>query len=167
MQHTDVATRSLQSERLFQEARKRLQANRESDAIDLLRDALRLEPENPAYLSLYGLCLAKAGVGVQQALDACRRALRHAPGDVELQMNLGRVYRIMGDNAAAHRMFLRAWRQNRRHPGPASELARMGVRKPPIIRFLARSHWCNRYLGKLRERVRRSLAGRRGAHGLA
>jgi len=41
----------------------------------------------------------------------------------------------------------------------ALELSRMGVRKKPVISFLARNHPVNVYLGKLRHWLREKRAG--------
>jgi len=136
-----------------EEAYARLHADREDEALALLRRALRIDPENPRTLSLYGYALAKAHGDYREALRLCRIALRLAPGDAELKTNLGRVYRLRGNNGAAHRSFLDAWRNDKRNAGAASELARMGIRRPPILSFLARDHWCNRLLGRLRHQA--------------
>ena len=77
-----------------------------------------------------------------------------------IRVNMGKVFRLAGDNHAAHRTFLRAWQVNRRHPAPAAELARMGIRRAPVLRFLPRSHWCNRHLGRLRYHLERAVAPR-------
>jgi Flp pilus assembly protein TadD len=140
-----------------QEAYARLHANREEEALTLLRRALRIDPENPRALSLYGYALAKAYGDYREGLRLCRLALRLAPGDAELRTNLGRVHRLRGNNGAAHRNFLDAWRHDRRHPGAASELARMGIRRRPIVAFLPRGHWCNRMLGLLRAETLRHV----------
>jgi Flp pilus assembly protein TadD len=148
----DVRARSL-----FEEARARMHAEREPEALALLRQALLQDPEHPEALSLYGVCLAKVLGDYEQGIRICKLALHMAPGDVELRTNLGRVYRLRGDNNSAYRLFLEAWRRDRRHASPAAELASMGVRRQPVLRFLPRSHWCNRKLGLLCHRVRRAL----------
>jgi Flp pilus assembly protein TadD len=126
--------------------------------LDLER-ALAASPEDPHLLSCYGLCVAGLGE-VDRGIGLCERALRFHPDDMRLRLNLGRAYRLAGDNRAAHRSFLRAWRQNKRDPAPAAELARMGVRRPPLLRFLPRQHWCNRTLGRLRAQLWRALGER-------
>jgi Flp pilus assembly protein TadD len=125
-----------------------------------LQQALSLAPDQPLYLSFYGLCLAQLRQ-FETAILSCKRALGQAPDDTLVQVNLGKVYRLCGDNDAAYRMFLLAWQGNKHHPAPAAELARMGVRRPPVLRFLPRSHWCNRCLGRARARLERALLPRR------
>ena len=140
-----------------EEAYARLHADREEEALTLLRRALRIDPESPRVLSLYGYALAKAHGDYPEALRLCHLALRLAPGDAELKTNLGRVHRLRGNNGAAHRSFLDAWRNDRRHPGAASELARMGIRRPAILPFLRRDHWSNQLLGRLRHAAGRQV----------
>jgi tetratricopeptide (TPR) repeat protein len=120
-----------------------------------LEHALTRAPEDPHLLSCYGWCVALLGE-IDRGIGLCERALRCHPDDPMLRLNLGRTLRLAGENKAAHRAFLRAWQQNKRDPAPAAELARMGIRRPPILGFLPRGHWCNRMLGKLRSRVLRS-----------
>ena len=140
-----------------EEAYARLHADREDEALALLRRALNIDPENPRALSLYGYALAKAHGDYREAIRLCRIALRLSPGDPELKTNLGRVHRLRGDNSAAHRSFLDAWQNDRRNAGAASELARMGIRRPPIVAFLPRDHWCNQLLGQLRHQAVRRI----------
>lgn len=142
---------------LCQEARARLHADRPEEALTLLRRALCIDPESPRALSLYGYALAKARGDYPEALRICRLALRLAPGDPELRTNLGRVHRLRGNNGAAHRNFMDAFQHDRRHPGACAELARMGIRRRPIVPFLGRGHWCNRFLGRVRHRIVRQL----------
>lgn len=120
-----------------------------------LQEALRVDPEHAVALSIYGLCLAQLGT-LDQGIVLCERAARRAPDDVLVRVNLGKVHRLAGDMAAAHRSFVRAWSTDRRNPVAATELARMGVRRPPVLRFLPRSNWCNRELGRLRARFERA-----------
>jgi Flp pilus assembly protein TadD len=128
-----------------------------------LREALQQSPGNPEYLSFLGLCLAREGSEYDAAVKLCRRALNQKPYDTLLQVNLGRVYRLMGKNAQAHRIFQRAREWDSANRQAAVELARMGVRRQPALPFLPRSHWCNRYLGLLRSRVFRSVESDRRA----
>jgi Flp pilus assembly protein TadD len=137
------------------EARDYLTAGQVEAALRTLEPALAQSPEDPQTLSLYGLCFAREGVHFEKALQACARAVALAPGNVELLVNLGRVHRLMGDRQAAHDLFYKAWRIDPTHVAPAVELARMGVRRNPVLPFLDRAHPWNRKLGMLRSRIER------------
>jgi len=125
-------------------------------ALESMQAAIRLAPDNARYISFYGLCLAQSG-RPDDGVETCRRAVAMRPEDALVRVNLGRVHKLIGDKSAAHRTFLEAWQADKCAPGPASELARMGVRRPPVLRFLPRSHWCNVSLGRMRYRLERAL----------
>jgi tetratricopeptide (TPR) repeat protein len=146
---------------LFNTALGQIQASNYRDALVHLMGALRIAPGNAQYLSYFGLCVAYVDQDFERAVDVCMRALKEARKDPMLFINLGRVYRLRGDNRAAYKQFQRAWRLDRRHPATAAELTRMGIRRPPFIRFISRHHWLNRHLGWLRAELERRIVGHR------
>jgi Flp pilus assembly protein TadD len=127
------------------------------EAMRDLREAMRITPDQPLYMSFYGVCLAQERQ-YEEAVLHCRRALEMSPDDTILQVNLGRVFKLRGDKGTAHKVFLQAWQGDKRHPAPAAELARMGVRRAPVLPFLSRSSWVNRALGRLRAHLERVTA---------
>lgn len=137
-------------------ATEKMRRGRLDEAVVDLEKAIHLTAGKPLYVSQYGLCLAQTDQ-LDRGLDLCRRAAKASPRDPYVHINLGRVYRIAGDAAAAHRCFIEAWRADRRNSAAAAELARMGVRRPPVLAFLPRGHWCNRKLGRLRFHLERAL----------
>jgi tetratricopeptide (TPR) repeat protein len=149
-EHLDVGA---EVERLYQEAQTRWRGHHTEDAAALLARALEMNPQHAASLSLYGLCLANRGLEYQRALASCRQAVRQEPHNVTFHLNIAKVYKQMGDHGAAYKVMLRAWRANPKDARAAAELARMGVRQQPPLRFLPRSHFCNRMLGRLRTRL--------------
>lgn len=152
---------TLESQALYNLALESISRNRYGEALAHLREALRIAPENPAYLSSFGLCLAYAAEDFDMAVKFCRRALMYQPNDPVLLVNLGKVYRLKGDKSSAYAVFLDAWQRDKRHPAPATELSRMGIRRPPVIQSLPRSHWCNKYLGIIRATIMRFILRRR------
>jgi Flp pilus assembly protein TadD len=140
----------------FNLAMEQLHRLQHRGALESIRAALRLAPDNARYRSFHGLCLAYAG-RIDEGVEECGRAIALRPEDAVLRLNLGRVHKLRGDKSTAHRVFLEAWQADKQHPGPAAELARMGVRRPPVLRFLPRAHWCNVSLGRLRYRMERWL----------
>jgi Flp pilus assembly protein TadD len=144
--------RAERAKALYTLAAEKMHRNLLHDALRDLEQAIRLTAGKPLYVSQYGLCLAQSNQ-LDRGLDFCRRAAKASPRDPHVRINLGRVYRIAGDAAAAHRCFMDAWKVDRRDPAAAAELACMGVRRPPVLAFLPRSHWCNRTLGQLRSQL--------------
>jgi Flp pilus assembly protein TadD len=149
-----------ESQTMFNLALEQMHRNHFREATRSLREALRMAPDNAHYLSFFGLCLARDTQDFDTAIRLCSRALEQIPHDTVLQVNLGKVFRLKGDNASAYNSFLGAWEENRRHPGPAAELTRMGIRRTPVIPFLSRSSWPNRLLGRLRTGIRRRRLAR-------
>lgn len=151
---------TLESQALYTLALEKINRNKFREALDHLIDALRIAPQNPLYLSYFGYCLAQVQGDFDRAIRHCKQALDVLPLDPVLNVNLGRVYKLKGDNFHAHRVFLNAYQVNTRHPAPATELTRMGIRRPSVVSFLPRSHWCNKYLGMLRAKFERKVLRR-------
>jgi tetratricopeptide (TPR) repeat protein len=148
-----------ESNALFHRAIEMLNRNRAGAARKHLEQALQICPQHPDYLSMYGLCVAIDGEDYDAARRICEKAVNLSPSDPVTRVNLGKVFRLQGDNASAYEEFLAAWQLDKLHPAPAAELTRMGIRRPPVLRFLHRSHWANIYLGRVRSYVLRLRIG--------
>lgn len=147
---------TLESKAFFNQALEYLNRNRHREAMKSLEDALRISPRNAEYLSHYAVAVACELEDYDAAEKLCERAIRIDPRDPVHRVNLGRVYRMSGRNGEAYEEFLAAWETDRRHPAPAAELSRMGIRRPPVLPFLPRSNWLNIQLGRLRARLFRN-----------
>jgi len=159
MPTTLSSTDTHESEVLFNQAMELSSRNHLDAAMKRLEEALEISPNNALYLSHYGLCVAMVREDFQAALKLCERSVKMEPKNPINRVNLGKVYRLLGDNSKAYRSFLMAWKTDKTHPSAASELSRMGIRRPPVLTFLSRSHWLNRRLGVLRARMERSAQG--------
>lgn len=152
---------TMESHALYDLAMAQIDRNRYSDALNHLMGALRIAPRNSLYRSYFGLCLAHAERDFKRAVRICTEALEVLPRDPLLHVNLGKVYKLKGDNRSARERFLIAWDLKKGHGPAAIELARMGIRRPPFIPFLSRNHWANKYLGMVRATLERKLVGHR------
>jgi Flp pilus assembly protein TadD len=153
-------TETHESKVLFNQALEKMSRNRVGEAMSKLEEALQISPNNALYLSHYGLCVAMEREDFISAVRLCEHAVKLNPRNPVCRVNLGKVHRLNGCNAEAYEEFIGAWKADQSHPAPAAELSRMGIRRPPVLRFLPRSHWLNVRLGLLRARVERAL----GAH---
>jgi tetratricopeptide (TPR) repeat protein len=158
LEETGAPQGTHESNALFNRALELVNRNRADQAKKQLEMALAICPRHATYLSLYGLCLAIESEDYAAARRICESAVRMNPKDPLSRVNLGRVHRLQGNNRAAYGEFLSAWKLDRRHPAPATELQRMGIRRPPMFRFLPRKHWLNVNAGKLRARLMRTKA---------
>ncbi len=148
---------TIESQALFNQAVEYMNRNRYGRAVELLKEALHIAPDNPYYLSYLGLCTGYAGNDFGAAITLCKRALVLCPSDAVIHVNLGKVYKLNGDLTSAYSTFLSAWRRNKEHPAPAAELSRLGIRRPPVLTFLNRGHILNKHLGILRSKLERLL----------
>jgi predicted Zn-dependent protease len=157
-QSSEKGRETLESKALFNQALEFLSRSQTHAAMAKLEAALRIAPRNSRYLSMYGLCVAIERGDHESAARLCEHAIRLDPSDPVNRVNLGRVYRLEGRNRDAYDQFIGAWEVDKSHPAPATELSRMGIRRPPVLRFLPRTNWLNVCLGRLRSRMKRCLA---------
>jgi Flp pilus assembly protein TadD len=157
MDTATVQEETHESKVFFNKAMEMVNRSHVDAAIGHLEEALQISPNNAEYLSHYGLCVAMEREDFDAAIRLCERAVKIKPRDTVSHVNLGKVHRLRGDNAAAYHSLLRAWKFDKSHPAPATELSRMGIRRPPVLTFLERGHWLNVQLGMIRTRLNRSL----------
>jgi tetratricopeptide (TPR) repeat protein len=146
------------AELAFQQGVECLRRGRCRDALAYLRGAIEVDREQEShakrrqarYLSYYGLGLALCGGSVREALQLCRHAAEREGYRAELWWNLGRVCIAAGKRGEAYRALVRAARIEPEHRGIARDLRGLGVRRAPVVPFLARGNPVNVLLGRMR-----------------
>ncbi|HUK54872.1 MAG TPA: tetratricopeptide repeat protein [Candidatus Binatia bacterium] len=123
------------------------------EALAAFRQAASLEPQNPYFLSYYGLTLGQASRSWDEAEALCLAALRMRRQVPQLYLNLAELYRSRGRVADAVETLTEAMRYTGRDPLVADALAHFGTRKSPVLNFLPRRHPMNVLLGRFRHRV--------------
>ena len=109
----------------------------------------------PAALDSYmGLAIAIRGGKIEEAERRCRRALARACYQPDYYLNLGRVYLVGGKKMNAVQSFQLGLKLDDRHPGLQREMKKLGMRGKPVLEFLPRRHFLNKYLGKIQRRVK-------------
>ena len=124
-------------------------------ACECFRGAHSLDPTHPRYRSYHGLGLALGERRFSPALELCRAAAREEFFNPEQYLNLARVHLAFGFKAEGIRYLRRGLMIDPQNAPILAELARLGVRRSPVLRFLPRRHLLNRCLGRLRERLAR------------
>jgi predicted Zn-dependent protease len=140
-----------EGEKLFKRALEALRAGQTPSALALLERALN-ESDNPSWHSYLGYCIAKERGQVKKGTELCLASLAQEPEIPEHYLNLAKVHVIAKQKADA----LRVLRQGMAAGGSeeiALLLSQLGVRKPPVLRFLARDHILNKWLGILLSRI--------------
>ena len=140
-----------EGEKLFKRSLEALRAGQTPSALALLERALS-ESDNPSWHSYLGYCIAKERGQVKRGTELCLASLAQEPQNPAHYLNLARVHVIAKQKADA----LRVLREGMAAGGNeeiATLLAQLGVRKPPVLRFLARDHLLNKWLGILLSRI--------------
>jgi curved DNA-binding protein CbpA len=110
------------SEELFGAAVQALKKNDVNSAIDLLKAAVRLEPDKAEYYSFLGTALAEKPRRLHEAREMCEKAVEIEPYDVDNYIRLGMVYRKAGLDMRARKQFEKALRWEPDHPVARKEL---------------------------------------------
>ena len=123
------------------------------EALAAFRQAASLEPQNPYFLSYYGLALGQTSRSWDEAEALCLAALRKRRQVPQLYLNLADLYRCRGRVSDAVETLTDGLRYTGRDGRVEEALAMFGVRRPPVFSSLGRSHPLNKYLGRVRHRA--------------
>jgi tetratricopeptide (TPR) repeat protein len=137
----------------FQDFRVGLARLRDGDAvaaIELLRQAAKRDPENPYYLSYFGLGLGHAEGMWGEAERLCHRAVCRGRRQAQLYLNLAEVYLSSGRRQAASDTLALGLHYMPHDARLRDEFDRLIVRRPPVLKTLPRTHAVNRVLGRVR-----------------
>jgi len=138
---------------LFRFGLAHLRDGQSFEALAAFRQAASMEPQNPYFLSYYGLALGQASRSWEEAEALCLAALRMKRQIPQLHLNLADLYRHRGRVADAVETLSDAMKYTGRDSRVIDALSRFGARREPVLRFLGRNHPVNRYLGRMRHRT--------------
>jgi tetratricopeptide (TPR) repeat protein len=133
-----------------------LKKNRLHEASNALRAAFKSNPDNPLYLSYYGLVVALEEDCMQDGITFCRAAIQRAPYESELYLNLSRIYQKAEQRQQALAILVQGLSYD-----PASlllkrEMRRMGMRRKAFFSALSRDNALNKILGKLTYQMKKN-----------
>jgi Tfp pilus assembly protein PilF len=140
----------------FEQGLEYLKKNRIQEASNAFRKAIKTVPDNPQFLSYYGLILALGEENFQDAINFCRAALLKTRYEPELYVNLCKVYSKAGQRKKALETLLEGLHYDQGNPLLMQEMRRMGCRRKPILAFLSRDHFLNKTLGRLTHQLTRN-----------
>ena len=150
---TDSNNEKPSQEELYEMGMEALKEKRYADAVNYLQQAVDGE-RSPEYLSQLALAVAHDRHDIKGAVALCQEAIRMEPRNPELFLRLGIVYLVADNRKDAIRIFRLGLRVGR-SPAINRWLQILGHRQPPVLPFLSRSNVLNRYLGKLRGKMRK------------
>ena len=146
---------SHRAEESFRKGMEAMTQGKGVHALALFEAAIEIErrrgAKNPQarYLSYYGLCLGLEGNRVREGLQFCREAIDLEFYIADLYLNLGRVLLTAEMRRSAYDAFAKGCRVQPGHTGLARELRRLGLRRRPVIGWLARRNPLNVVLGRI------------------
>lgn len=130
------------------------QASRIDERLALYGEAHRLDLNDPVAMSYHGMALATMRGAYQQGIVFCEEAVRRMGANPDLLVNLAAAYTAASNKREAVRCLRRALaRTGGAHPGAFALLVQLGIRKRPVIPFLPRSFFLNKWLGRWRHRL--------------
>jgi tetratricopeptide (TPR) repeat protein len=133
----------------FNKARSLIKEDNTLDALFYL-DKIVDQTDNAEVLSSFGLCIALERGKVKDAIDLCLKAIDKDSKNVFHYLNLGKVYLKDGKKAVGIDIFRKGLRLNIDNEY-AKEidliLNKLGTRRKPLLPFLGRKHFVNKYCG--------------------
>ena len=144
------------AEESFVKGKTALADGRAREALAFFEAAIQLEKKygvprpQARYLSHYGLCLGMLTPRRYEGIRFCREATLLEEYNADLHLNLGRALLTAERRREAYKALRRGLRLQPSHSGIMYELHHMGIRKRPMLPFLARDHALNVFLGRLR-----------------
>jgi len=110
------------ADELYKTAQKAIKINDVNSAIDLLKAAVRMEPDRAEFYSLLGLTLSEKPRRLHEAREYCEKAVEIEPYDVRNYINLGLVYKKAGLKIRAQKQFEKVLRWEPENPTARMEL---------------------------------------------
>ena len=122
-----------------------LKANNSLAALSCFERAYAIK-KTPRIQSYLGLCKATERGMITEAISLCSEAIDQNPQDPVHYLNLGKVYMKAGRKADCLDALRRGLAAGR-DAEISMLLDQIGTRKEPVLPFVPRSHFLNRYAG--------------------
>jgi len=119
------------------------------------------------YFSYLGHALARRTETGPEAMSLCERAVEAQPHEPDNLLNLAWACILAQDRRGAIDALDRGLAVSPRHHGFEQVRRKLGLRRPPVVRFLRRANPINRALGRLRQRLIDWRGWQSGAHFLS
>lgn len=142
---------------LFEEGLARYKLGDAAAAHAIFERSHRRVPSDPRVMSWYGVTLVLVERNSNLGILYCDQALRLVATDPELFLNQARAHLALGQRERAVKAVIRGLAVSPQDPALRAAQSAMGWRRKPVLPFLSRSNFLNRWLGKLRHKWSRVL----------
>ena len=118
-----------------------------------LEEALKVFEEefcfahHPGATSYYALCLAEVERDYDRAVSLCLLAAEREFYNPDVYFNLGRIFLLKGQKVYAIKSFKKGLQFGTNHAELVNAIKKLGSRRKPIVPFLPRHHFINKFLG--------------------
>ncbi len=113
------------------------------------KKAYQLDPDGPKVLSWYGFTLGLVEDKVQKGLDFCKKAINSNIPDALFYRNIGVLYVKSNNKRLAVAAYQKGMSIDKGNRKIYLEWKKLGIRRKPFFKFLDRSHFINKFIGKL------------------
>jgi Flp pilus assembly protein TadD len=142
---------------LFEEGLARYRLGDAAAAHSIFERSHRRAPGDPRIMSWYGVTLVLVERNSNLGILYCDQALRLVATDPELFLNQARAHLALGQRERAVRAVIRGLAIAPDDPALRAAQNAMGWRRRPVLPFLRRSNFLNRWLGKIRHKWSRVM----------
>jgi Flp pilus assembly protein TadD len=137
-------------EDLFQQGLVLFQRGDYPDALARFHSAHDAEPDHARARSYLGVCVAICERRLEPSLALCTSASKQEFFNPEVYLNLARVYLQFGFKTEGCRFLMRGQMIEPANAEIRLAMEQLGARTDPVLRFLPRHHFINRWLGNAR-----------------
>ena len=146
----------------FKKIMNHIKRRKFSEALNLSDDAITVYPDNPFLISFNGFLKAVVRKEHKEGLSLCKDALRLYRKDMAvggefylpvLYLNLGKTYLVAGKKDFALDAFRKGLEFDSTNRDIINELIKLGIRKSPLIPFIPRDSFINKYIGMLLSKI--------------
>jgi tetratricopeptide (TPR) repeat protein len=108
--------------------------------------------------SYLGYGVARYQGKIREGIKLCEHAIKIQYYECENHWNLARIQALAGERMNAHQTIERGLKLDPTHDGLLATQRELGVRRAPVLKFLARSNPINVFLGRMRHQLLESRA---------
>jgi tetratricopeptide (TPR) repeat protein len=135
-----------------------LRLGKPKEAYHLLKEGIKVFPDEPILLSYYGFLCSKVENQPREGIRICRDVISKLEGRSSVKreflspvvyMNLGKAYLAANEKIEAFKAFNIGLKSDPTHTDLSAEMKKIGIRRQPLFPFLGRSNPLNIYMGLL------------------